>query len=238
MTLPAANKGIIEIHKISDRMSASHARIKRTVRVVLILMAAYCTTMGCTAPMLDSSKFLSRVDHLVYGTPDLEASIRHLEEVLGVKAGHGGQHPGQGTRNAVLALGPTSYLEIIGLDPEQPEPDRPRWLGIDDLDAPRLVTWAAKGQALGSVVNQAAQANVRLGSVLSGRRDRPDGSALHWKLTDPHQVVDDGIVPFFIDWGGSPRPQIAGLADVEHQPLTVLHQVYARRFWESRDQRS
>ena len=132
-------------------MRGSTART--TVRVVLILMASDWTTMGCPAPMHDSTKLLSRVDHLVYGTPDLEASIRHLEEVLGVKAGHGGQHPGQGTRNAVLALGPTSYLELLGPDPEQPEPDHPRWLGIDDLDAPRLVAWAAKGQALTSIVN-------------------------------------------------------------------------------------
>ena len=86
---------------------------------------------------------VSRLDHLVYGTPDIEETVDQLERRTGVRATPGGQHLGHGTRNALLALGPSMYLEILGPDPEQPEPDEPRWLGIDDLTAPRLITWAA-----------------------------------------------------------------------------------------------
>src|SRR5207302_7776546 len=84
---------------------------------------------------------LTRVDHLVYATPDLQLGIDTAEKLFGVRATPGGQHPGQGTRNALIALGPASYLEIIGTDPEQPKPAGPRRFGIDDLKAPHLLTW-------------------------------------------------------------------------------------------------
>lgn len=41
-----------------------------------------------------SAKFISRVDHLVYATPDLNRGIDEIERLLGVRAIAGGQHPG------------------------------------------------------------------------------------------------------------------------------------------------
>ena len=53
------------------------------------------------------------VDHLVWGGQDLEAEIARLERLTGVRAAAGGQHRGEGTWNALLRLGPASYLELI-----------------------------------------------------------------------------------------------------------------------------
>ena len=149
---------------------------------------------------------LSRADHLVYAAPDLVAASARLESLLGVRASPGGRHEGQGTRNALIALAPESYLEIIAPDPDQPKPDRPRRFGIDGLDAPRLVRWAAKGTNLEQVAGRAAREGLDLGPVTSASRKRPDGVLLTWRFTDPATVVADGIVPFFIDWGQSPHP--------------------------------
>ena len=146
------------------------------------------------------------MDHLVYAAPDLEAAVARLSATLGIRAVEGGRHAVEGTRNALIALGPASYLEIVGPDPELPAPAGPRWFGIDAIDAPRLVAWAAHGEHLEEIVHGASLAGVALGPVRRGSRLRPDGVVLSWSFTDPHTVVDDGIVPFFIDWGGSPHP--------------------------------
>jgi hypothetical protein len=153
-----------------------------------------------------AASLLATVDHLVYATPDLKASIDALEKRLGVRAAPGGQHPGRGTRNALIALSPTSYIEIIGPDLEQPKPELPRQFGIDALTEGRLVTWAAKSSDLERTVTQAANHAVTLGDVLPGSRRRPDGVLLNWRYTNPRVVVADGIVPFFIDWGSTPHP--------------------------------
>lgn len=149
---------------------------------------------------------LSCVDHLVYATPDLERGIREIENLLGVRASAGGQHPGRGTRNALVALGPSAYLEIIGPDPEQPPPAGDRWFGVDALPASRLVTWAAKTDDVDRVHREAAADGIALGPVRSGSRRRSDGVLLSWRLTEPASDMANGIVPFFIEWGESPHP--------------------------------
>jgi Glyoxalase-like domain len=149
---------------------------------------------------------LTRIDHLVYASTDLEKSVADLEVRLGVRPAPGGQHPGRGTRNALLALSDSSYLEVIGPDPTQAETAGPRWFQIDSLDAPRLVTWAVKEAELDKLRAKAKAFNINLGPVVSGTRQRSDGSWLRWRFTDPATVLADGVVPFFIDWGDSPHP--------------------------------
>ena len=146
------------------------------------------------------------LDHLVYAASDLARGVNELEQLLGIRATPGGQHPGLGTRNALIALGPDSYIEIVAPDPEQPAPSTPRWFGIDELEHSRLVTWAAKGADLEQLRADAVRNGIPLGTVARGGRRRPDGVELSWQLTDPRASVADGIVPFFIDWGLSPHP--------------------------------
>src|SRR5215208_6799850 len=105
----------------------------------------------------DPSAALSRVDHLVYAVPDLDRGIAHIEQLLGVTATPGGRHAGRGTHNALLALGPTTYLEIIGPDPAQAGVSKPFWFGADRVTAPMLVTWAANASGLERVVEKAAR---------------------------------------------------------------------------------
>lgn len=176
-------------------------------------------------------EWLSRrmqLDHLVYGTTDLARGVAEIEKRLGVVPTPGGQHPGRGTRNALVSLGPGAYLEIIGPDPDQPPPSEPRVFGLDTLGASRLVTWAAKGTNLGRLHAQALRQGVPLGALASGSRRRPDGATLSWQFTDPATVVADGIVPFFIDWGSSPHPEASAAKGASLVSLRAEHPDPAR----------
>jgi len=172
-----------------------------------------------TAP----AELISRVDHLVYATPDLNRGIEEIEKLLGVRATAGGQHPGRGTRNALVALGPKTYLEIIAPDPEQPSPKEPRPFGIDGLKQSRLVTWCVSTGDLERLRAEAVRNGVPLGEVTPGSRRRPDGVQISWKLTYPSRPVADGLVPFFINWGDSPHPALTAAKGATLVSLRAEH---------------
>ncbi len=184
---------------------------------------AACVVAGRQEAAGAAGGVLPQIDHLVYATPDLALGIETAERLFGVRASPGGQHPGEGTRNALLALGPTSYFEIIGPDPEQPKPVRGRRFGIDEIKAPRLTTWVAKGAGLERFAAESAAHGVNLGAVISGSRKRPDGVVLSWRYTDPRVVLADRLVPYFIDWGASPHPSVTAATGVTLVGLRAEH---------------
>src|SRR5262245_65471654 len=175
------------------------------IRIAPLLAVLALATAGSGMTQKGATELMARVDHLVYAAPDLNRGVEEIEKLLGVRATPGGQHPGRGTRNALIALGPSTYLEIIAPDPEQPPPKTPRTFGIDGLKDSRLVAWAAKGNDLERPRDDAARRGGSLGEVMSGNRRRPDGVLLSWRYTDPQTVLADGLAPFFIDWGQSPH---------------------------------
>ena len=152
------------------------------------------------------SDALDVVDHLVFATPDFDAGVAEIRERFGVDPVPGGHHPVYGTRNALVALGETRYLEIIGPDPQVLARDEVRVFGIHELERPRLVTWAAHGTDLEQLTRAARREGVDLGTVSVGSRHRPDGMELTWSFTDPLAARNGGVLPFFIDWGDTEHP--------------------------------
>jgi len=106
------------------------------------------------------------IDHLVYAVPSLPAAATEIAERLGVRAQAGGKHIGLGTHNALLALGPQTYLEIIAPDPEQPEPPAPRPFGIDSVGHGSLVGWALACEDIDAAVAGARSHGYDPGAVV------------------------------------------------------------------------
>jgi hypothetical protein len=143
------------------------------------------------------------LDHIILGTADLDRGISWMEERCGVRAVFGGVHPGRGTRNALLALGPRRYLEIMAPDPQQaeaaPVQASPLVKKLHGLKEPKLIAWAAHTGDLASLAKQATAAGIEIDPPRDGSRARPDGKILRWKsfgLKDDR----DGLLPFFIEW--------------------------------------
>ena len=163
------------------------------------------------------------LDHLVYAVRDLATAVDDLAALIGVRATPGGQHVGLGTHNALLALGPDTYLEIIAPDPLQPAPARPRPFGLDTLTTARLVTWALKAPDIETHVVAARRAAYDPGVVMSMSRARPDGIRLAWRLTLTPRLQGDGLVPFLIDWGTTPHPAAGAAAGCILRILRAEH---------------
>jgi hypothetical protein len=197
--------------------------VMRSLGIGILAVMCCLVATRSQAQTTAGAGLLAKADHLVYGTPDLQAGIEKLEKLLGVKATPGGQHPGRGTRNALIALGPATYIEIIARDPEQPEPASPRPFGLDGLSEPRFVAWAAKASDPAALASRAAAQGITLGDVTAGSRRRPDGVLLAWRYTNPRVVVADGIVPFFIDWGKTPHPAASAAAGASLAALRAEH---------------
>lgn len=161
------------------------------------------------------------LDHLVYATPDLEATCRDLEIRLGVRASAGGQHPGRGTHNALISIGPRAYLEIIGPDPLRLQ-TKPVWFGIDQLTAPKLITWAVRVDDLEAFIKEISP-NANVGPVRSGSRKTPEGTTLSWQLTEPQLVQGVGLVPFLIEWNSHDHPARTAITGPPLVQLRIEH---------------
>lgn len=146
------------------------------------------------------------IDHLVYACPELDEAIDDIAADGAVRAAPGGQHPGQGTRNALLGLGPRCYLELIGPDPAQPPPAAPLPFGLDGLRAPALRGWAVAPADLDAAIRAARAAGADPGQPLAGLRRGPDGTSLRWRMTPARETNGLAIAPFLIDWDNSPHP--------------------------------
>ncbi|MBK3574793.1 VOC family protein [Streptomyces sp. MBT65] len=169
----------------------------------------------------------ARLDHLVLATPELAATVAQFTERTGIAPVEGGAHVGLGTRNYLVSLGGSRYLEIIGPDPEQPAPSGPRPFGIEGLAAARTVTWALSPPDLDAAVAAARARGYDPGPVRAMSRRRPDGTLLEWRLTDGDTAHPSGLVPFLIDWSSSPHPTASGLPVAPLLELTATAPVPA-----------
>ncbi len=145
-----------------------------------------------------------QIDHLVWYTADLAEGRRYFQDRMDVAPLYGGEHPGEGTANAVVSLGPAAYLEILGRDEMQngqglaPE--------LTSLKGHGLYHWAVSGIELDRLADRASKAGLEGGQLVSGGRLKPDGKRLNWRCWGLCNHGFGSLVPFFIDWRDSEHP--------------------------------
>ena len=138
----------------------------------------------------------------MYAVPDLEDSMAEIASITGIVPSDGGVHPGNGTRNALLGLSNSSYLEIIGPDKKQ---NLENTLGelLVSKNTSGIRAWAVAFSDLALVADVAQDLGFRVRERKEMSRKTPEGSLLEWELL----FLDGGpLLPFFIDWKGSEHP--------------------------------
>jgi hypothetical protein len=160
------------------------------------------------------------LDHLIVAGPDLAALVMALRQHTGVAAAPGGRHLGHGTHNALAGLGEGRYLELLAPDPDQAGGTFAAALA--GYRAPTLHTWCARAGEAAAVAERVRAAGC-VPRRLAMQRRRPDGSVLAWELVfvDGHPFAD--LVPFFIDWLGTPHPSASLAGGLRVRALTLAH---------------
>jgi hypothetical protein len=137
------------------------------------------------------------LDHIILGCRDLDEGVAYMEKLSGYRAAFGGSHPGRGTRNALLKISQSAYLELLAPDPEQ---NSLQWhKEIAELSEPMLVGWAMKAAKLDDMAATFRNRGIEVIGPVQGSRTTPNGDVLRWTTLSR---VDDvhGILPFYITW--------------------------------------
>jgi catechol 2,3-dioxygenase-like lactoylglutathione lyase family enzyme len=140
----------------------------------------------------------SGIDHIVIAVADAVAAAAELTEQIGLAFTAGGRHPGLGTFNRIAFLGDT-YLELMGVE------DAALAGGWAIGDAAVRALERGGGFATYGLVDHAIRISVprlqangsRIGPVMHGTRERPDGERVEWWSAAPPQLGPDQP-PFLI----------------------------------------
>lgn len=163
------------------------------------------------------------IDHIVWAVPDLADGVVEFQRRTGVRPVAGGSHVGLGTANYLVGLGSSAYLEIIGPDPDQPDPPEPRPFGIDNLTDSRVVTWCIRPPDLDAAIAAARARGYDPGPSRAMSRRTSQGALLTWRLTLGAADPVDGLVPFLIDWGTTAHPSTGSMPTLPLGPLAGEH---------------
>lgn len=145
------------------------------------------------------------LDHILWAVPDLDTGSAQFADATGVMPGNGGSHAGFGTRNSLASLGDRLYFEVISVDPAQ-DNFRERAERIGRLEGPEMHTFGVRGEALDDYRDAARKLGLNASDPVAMSRMRDDGVKVQWRSIYINDPVWGDMVPFLIDWMGSPHP--------------------------------
>ena len=131
-----------------------------------------------------------QLDHVIYGTSDLDAAAHRFRTEFGLTASREvGQHPG-GTANRCIAVGGTQYIELLTPRGDGAIGD---WVRRRIADGDRWLMWAVTTDELDFE-------SARLGLEISeGRVTHEDGRVGTWRSAgSTHRDVTRGRLPFWL----------------------------------------
>jgi hypothetical protein len=131
-----------------------------------------------------------RIDHVIYGTADLDLAAARIDACLGLTVVPGGRHDGLGTHNRIVPLGDGSFIELLAVADPQEARRSPVGAALQAAIAQGdgLFGWALAVEDVGPVAE-------RLGTTIStvGRQ------GMTARLTGLAESVAEPALPFFIE---------------------------------------
>jgi Glyoxalase-like domain len=142
-----------------------------------------------------------RIDHVIYGTADLDVASARMETEFGLAAVGGGRHDGLGTHNRIVPQGDGSFVELLAVaDPhEAKDSDLGAALMTAIQAGDGLLGWAV---AVDDIQPVAARLGIPITTV--GRQGRTA------RLVGVAESLAEPCLPFFIEHDARrPTPPVA-----------------------------
>ncbi|MGX9417747.1 VOC family protein [Vibrio sp. WJH972] len=152
----------------------------------------------------------NKIDHIVVGAESLEQGIDFLRKNLGVTLPKASKHEAMSTHNCVAPTGNDSFLEILSIDPDAPNPGRARWFAMDEEDVKTKLQqsayahhWVVGTDDLDALIESSP---VPLGEIVTFTRGERS-----WRLNIPSDgsMLEEGVIPTFIEWSPGAHPSSA-----------------------------
>ena len=150
-----------------------------------------------------------KLDHISYAAShdQLIDVVQRIGSQIGSPFVDGGIHPGFGTRNFTLPLANGLYLEVV-CPLNHPAADRTpfgKMVTHRVNDGGGWMSWVVATPNIELLEKQLSRKSI------SGHRKKPDGTDLRWKQIGVLDTLEDGQLPFFIEWETENHPSDDGI---------------------------
>jgi len=145
-----------------------------------------------------------RLDHVSYATShdSVIDVIQRIGGQLGASFMDGGIHPQFGTRNFILPLKDSRYIEVV-CPLDHPAADK---TPFGQLVSKKVesgggwLTWVVAVSDLSPIETELQR------PAVEGHRKKPDGNELFWRQIGVLDTLDQASNPFFIQWKSNSHP--------------------------------
>lgn len=160
-----------------------------------------------------------RLDHVSYATTheNIVDVIQRIGSQLGASFIDGGIHPQFGTRNFVLPLQDSRYIEVV-CPLDHPASDKSPFGQLVSKKAEEgggWLTWVVAVDDLSQVESRLSR------EAVIGHRKKPDGNDLYWKQIGVLDTMSDLSNPFFIQWTSNAHPSREAVSNVNLTSLEI-----------------
>jgi Glyoxalase-like domain len=159
------------------------------------------------------------LDHVSYATShdSIVDVIQRIGSQLGASFIDGGIHPQFGTRNFILPLKDSRYIEVV-CPLDHPASDKSPFGQLVTKKADEgggWLTWVIAVDDV-SVVEKRLERE-----AVAGHRKKPDGKDLYWKQIGVLDALEEASNPFFIEWTSLTHPSQDSISSISLSALQI-----------------
>ena len=160
-----------------------------------------------------------RLDHVSYVASHDQISdvVQRIGSQIGTAFVDGGLHPRFGTRNFTAPLLNGQYIEVVcPLDhPAAEQTPFGKAVTRKANEGGGWLTWVFSSDDLTPIEKELGR------DAVEGHRRRPDGTELSWKQIGIIELLDEPLLPFFIQWNSLEHPSTDGKASAKISKISM-----------------